>query len=398
MGNLEIPLELNSGMQIQLPGDVVIVAEPANIEWLQGHAGSSGSNEFAAFNLIPLAASDPVPVDAIASASVLVMEVDTKDKDSLRRVSQVKAQREDLPVIVALSDAGVDSVRMLIRQGVADVAVLPFERDELLSQILDAAAKRVQSPAKAALAPLIAVVRSTGGCGATSVITHLAAALHGSSEGSPDVCVLDLDLQSGDVASYVGARSKFTFSDLFEAGGRLDSEFLRSAMTTSRQGFSIVAAPDAVTPLETVNAEHVLRMLSIARREYDYAIVDLPADWSSWTLSVALAASEVLLITDLSIGSLRQAKKRLELLWSVGLEKSRIKVVVNRVERRLFKTIGIDEVREALGCEVIATLADEGNALRAAQDEGLLISEVNRRSKFAADIEELARLVQGGNG
>ena len=115
-------------------------------------------------------------------------------------------------------------------------------------------------------------------------------------------------------------------------------------------------------------------------------------------MSVALAASEVLLITDLSIGSLRQAKKRLELLWSVGLEKSRIKVVVNRVERRLFKTIGIDEVRDALGCEVISTLADEGNALRAAQDEGLLISEVNRRSKFAADIEELARLVQGGNG
>jgi pilus assembly protein CpaE len=70
--------------------------------------------------------------------------------------------------------------------------------------------------------------------------------------------------------------------------------------------------------------------------------------------------------------------------------------MVNRVERRLFKTIGVDEVRQALDCEVAASLSSEGATLRSAQDQGLLLGDVASRSKFAGEIRVLADLLIAG--
>ena len=101
----------------------------------------------------------------------------------------------------------------------------------------------------------------------------------------------------------------------------------------------------------------------------------------------------MVLITDFSISSLRQAKRRLQLLSSIGVPSEQVKVVVNRVERRLFRTIGVNEVGDALQCNVVASLTFEGPTLRSAQDQGVLISGVASKSKFAGDIRSLAQLL-----
>ena len=383
MGTVESPFELEIGMEVNLPGGVFVVANAADIARLNEEFGTGG---YGGASLIALDPGLPLPANVIEAARLLVVEVDPGERASLRRIAQIRDQRPHLPVIVALRDAS----RTLVRQGVADVADLPFNSEELTSQILDAIAAVQQVPTDAPLAPLISVVRSTGGAGATTVLTHLAAALAREHAGGKGVCVIDLDLQGGDVVQHLGKRLKFPVTDLLDAGERLDAELMRGSVTDSGHGFAILAAPDAITPLETVDADQLLRLVTIARSQFGVVLVDLPTDWTGWALSVALACNEILLVTGLSIGSLRQAKRRIDLLTSVGFSRRQIKVVVNRVERRLFKTIGVEEVHQALGCDVVATLADEGHDLSSAQDEGLLITETRHKSRFGQDIAALA--------
>lgn len=390
MGNFESAFKRDTGMAVSFPDDVFIVANAADVALLRATpAGASIGNA----ELLALKSDAPLPADLVARASVLVLEVDPTDPGSLGRLSRARAERKDLPIIAAIHDANVALVRTLIRQGIADIAVLPFDVDELITQILDAKASCTAKGAQSALAPMATVVRSSGGCGATSVITHLAAELARQFGDSRKVCVVDLDLQSGEVAPFVGLSPKVTVMDLLEAGDRLDAELLHGAVTKSAYGFSVIAAPEAITPLDAVNVDQLLRLLRLTREEFGFVLVDLPADWTNWALSVAIASSDVLLITDLSIASLRQAKRRSDLLASVGVDRKRLGVIVNRAQRRLFKTIGVDEVSEALKCDVLTTLAAEGGALSSAQDEGVLITEVSHRSKFAADIRLLAQLL-----
>lgn len=395
MGKSETDFVLDAGMDVNLPQGACVVANASAIDQLRA---DDSSDRFSGVRFIALDAAAPVPDDAIASASVLVIEVNPDDKASARRIAQVRNARPNLPLIVALHDANVGLVRTLVRQGVTDVAELPFVPGELLSQLLDADATARHVASGQPVAPLVTFARSTGGCGTTTVITHVAQALGRALDDGKRICVVDLDLQSGDVASFVGQNPRITVADLLAAGERLDAEFLRSAVTDSNKGFSLIAAPDVITPLESVDTDSLLRLLTLVRREFDYVLIDLPADWTSWALSVAVASSEVLLVTDLSIASLRQARRRLDLLASVGLDKARIRVVVNKVERRLFKTIGVNEVREALDAAVIGTLANEGSGISTAQDQGLLFTEIKHNSRFGSDIAALAdKLVKGGD-
>ncbi len=377
-----------------LPGGVFIVANPADIALLRA---SSASDTFGTSAFTPLTVEAPLPDNLVADARVLVLEVNPNDLASVRRLSQIRSKRSDLPIIAAIQDANISLVRTLVRQGISDVAVLPFVPEELSAQIIDAFAKIEKKVAHAALCPMVTVVRSIGGCGATSVITHLAAAL-AQADNHKKICVIDLDLQCGEVASYLGQTPDVTVSDLLEAGERFDHELLRNALIDSQRGFSIISAPSNIMPLEDVEVEQLLNLIRSVRTEFDYVLLDLPTDWTNWTLSVALASTDVIMITDLSIASLKQAKRRIELLAYVGVTAQHMKVVVNRVERKLFKPIGVAEVREALDCDVLTTLAAEGASISSAQDQGLLLTEISPKCRFGADIRTLARLLTEKKG
>lgn len=383
-------------MAVSVPADVYVVANPSEIDRLR--AGSS-MRRLAEFQSVALAASEPIPADVIAKAFLLVIEVDPSDRVSMRRIAQVRNARPGLPLVVALHDANVSAVRTLVRQGVNDVATIPFDLEELSSQLLDLAAQvRNDATAQLPLSPLVSVVRSTGGSGATTVVTHLAAALATHSGRPNGACLIDLDIQFGNVGASLGKSAKTTVIDLLDAGDRLDAEFFASAAVDSGRGFDIVVAPKPITPLETVDVDQLIHLLSIARRAYGSVLVDLPANWTNWTLSTALASTDLVLVTDLTIPGLRQAKRRLELFDAVGVPRELVRIVVNRVEKRLFKTIGVDEVRQTLGHPVYATLAAEPGTLQGAQDQGLLSWEANRKSKFASDVSALADQLAKGWG
>lgn len=388
MSSLDKPFKFSAGKATRLPDDVCIVASPHEIEGLRAEMSERSLAEPEMRALGPTA---PLSTETISRASVLVMEVDQNNSASLRRVDQVRTLRPSLPIIVALRDANIAAVRTLIRQGVEDVCSLPFDFDELYGQLYDLTAKlRDTAAARIPSAPLVAVVRSTGGSGATSVATHLSAELAKSAPDRRSACLIDLDIQFGNVASALGCESGASIVNLLESGSRLDAELLFSAAVSTGRGFDLIGAPAAITPLETIEVDQLLQLLVIARREYGAVIVDLPANWTNWTLSTVLAATDVLMVTELTIAGLRQTKRRLDLFESVGVRPELVRVVVNRVEKRLFRTIGMDEVEQALGHPVFAKLTLEQQLLASAQDQGMLSWEANRKSKFAADIAALA--------
>ena len=112
--------------------------------------------------------------------------------------------------------------------------------------------------------------------------------------------------------------------------------------------------------------------------------------------SAALAANSVVLVVELTVASLRQAQRRLELLRSVGIEDDAIQVVVNRVESRLFRTIGVDDVAKTLHHPVAGTVALDAPAVSAAQNQGMLVGRFARKSRFAADIARLGEALRAG--
>lgn len=371
--------------------DLLLATSPEQLAHIRDAGGIQAFPGLITFSGAP---DQPIPADLLGAAKIVVVEVDPGSPGSLERLRSIGRDYPDLPRVAAISEATISLVRTLVREGVSDVLVLPIEASELLDvalRALDHAATRAGSSQR--LAPQIAVVRSVGGCGTTSIATHLASHLSEHSGISSPVALVDLDLQAGTIAELLGADGTGTVGDLLAAGSRLDEEMLLAVARRAEGNLAVFASPDEIQPLEAVDAERLLLLLTLIRQNYSAVVVDVPTDWTNWAVSVLSGSDLIVMVVELNVKSLRQAKRRLDLLSQIGVDRKRVLLVVNRAERRMFKTIDTSDVAATLQREVIGTVLLDSQELSAAQAQGLLAHKMNRRNKFSADVSDIAEIV-----
>ncbi len=331
----------------------------------------------------------PLPPDLLKGSQVVVIEVDGAISCSIDRITGIRRKYPDLPVVAAIRDAALPLVRTLLKNGVADVVGLPLsyaDLSEVLQQVL--ASMQTSAAVEAKSAKIISVIKSIGGVGASMIATQAAsryAEMHPGEQGG--TCLFDLDLQFGSIASYLGVNQPLNFSDLLDAGSRIDGEFLRSVAWVLPTGLNVIPAPSEIMPMETVNADQIYRIIDVAAQQYDTIFIDLPGNWTNWSVSLVARSDVVLLVVELTIASLRQAKRQLALLKSQGISGDHIQVVVNRVQQRLFRSINLQDAEKAINHPVQHSLHNDYPLVSAAQDQGVLLQEIRSKSKIAKDID-----------
>jgi pilus assembly protein CpaE len=342
-------------------------------------------------SLSVLPIEDEIDPEDLATASAAVVEVDPGMPASLKRFEKLAAATRT-PLIAAAYEPPLALVRALVRAGAHDVVPLPLDVAELetsLMPIRDEIMRR-HSAADSANGKLVCVIKSAGGVGATSLLTQLAIrAAENEKRYGREVCLIDFDLQFGNAAFLLGMRPNLTLFDLIEAGERLDGELLRATTTEHPSGLKVVAAPLSMMPLDSISSEQLIEILEIAKHEFGTILVDLPSNWTNWSLSLLAQSDLVLLLTELSVGGLQRAKRQLDLLREQELSSVDLRLVVNRFEKGLFKTIRPADVQKALGRQVSYTIANEPQVMHPATERGVPIAEIKRKSVIGKDIDSL---------
>ena len=388
MGTEDFKKFIVEGNAMKACAGMLIVATAESIAAIAEAGPSSCFPDMVTF---PSACDQPVPEHLAAAAQLLVVEVNRDVPQSVERLIELGHKYPAVPVIAAIANASVPLVRTLVREGVSDVVSLPFQLEELLEVSLSAlSVARKNSVLELRLAPMISVVHSVGGCGVSTIATHLASELAELVPAGREMAIVDLDLQSGSVEDYLGTVGRGSLSDLLAANERLDDDLIRSTAHSSTSNLAVFAAPPEIEPIEHVDTDQVLRLLGMVRQSYAGVVLDLPADWTNWALSAAATSDLIIVVVELSVNSLRQAKRRLKLFEQVGIEPDKVVLLVNRVERRMFKSVDLSDVDETLKREVIGSLALDDPQLSSAQAQGLLVGAISRKSKFHADISKVA--------
>jgi pilus assembly protein CpaE len=341
--------------------------------------------------LDPIASESAIDPARLSGAEVAVIEVVPSRPQSVARFETL-AKLSRTPLIAAAYDPQLALVRSLVRAGAHDVIPLPLDVADLETSLAPLreriASSRATSPVKRG--KVVSVIKSVGGVGATMLATQLAVRVSGRRQAvERDVALLDLDLQFGDAAFQLGLRPALSLSDLLEAGNRLDGDLLRATTTAHSSGLKVIAAPSNMLPLDAMTSEQVIDIIDHARREYEIMFVDLPSNWSNWSLSLIARSDLVLLVTEINLSSLNRARRQLEMLASQDLGELDVRVVANRHERGLFKMIRSGDIREALGRDIAFTVANDHALVRAAIDRGVPVEEIKRKTALAKDLDTL---------
>ena len=91
-----------------------------------------------------------------------------------------------------------------------------------------------------------------------------------------------------------------------------------------------------------------------------------------------------------SKAGLRQTKRCLDLFDMMDVPRENLQLIVNRAEKKMFQSIGVHEVADTLHRNVSATIAKDKAGLESAQDQGVLLGEINKKAPFVRDVARLA--------
>ena len=362
------------------------------LDGVEGEASSLVGAKVAEFplDLILSGASEDVDPSVLSGSVAAVIQVTENDEASLARFK--KLAEGPVPLIAAAYDPSLALVRSLVRMGAHDVVPLPLDPQELetaLDPIRRMAA--AQGPRqKAGYQKVVAIIKSEGGVGATALLSQLATrfAAREAAQGR-ETCLIDLDVQFGDAALQLGLQPALTFSDLLEAGKRLDGEMLRSVAAQHGSGLRIIAAPREIMPLELMSSDQMVSILDLATAEFGTVFVDLPSNWTNWSLSLLARADLVLMVTELRVSSLHRARRQLDLLSSQELTNLDVRVVINRAEKGFFKNVSLADAERVLKKPVSFSIANDHETMSQAIDRGIPLAEVKRKCQLIKDIDQI---------
>jgi pilus assembly protein CpaE len=144
-------------------------------------------------------------------------------------------------------------------------------------------------------------------------------------------------------------------------------------------------------PLESLASDQLLSILDIAVSEFGTVFVDLPTNWSNWSLSLLARSDIVLLVTELRVPSLHRARRQLDLLADQDMGTLDVRVVINRAEKGLFRTLGPADAERVLKKPVAFSIANDHPTMSQAIDRGISITEVKRKSALGKDLDSMER-------
>ncbi|MGQ0833045.1 MAG: AAA family ATPase [Microthrixaceae bacterium] len=284
---------------------------------------------------------------------VLVAGPSLGTRSGLARLRLIHEEIPAMALILALNRRPDASLRDIVRAGAVDLLQLPVDDAALAASV----ERAIELFAGVAPTPMPAVddarvadptggpgrvftiSSATGGCGKTFYSTNLAYFL--SRYTQKRVCIIDLDLQFGEVSTALRLRPKYTIFDALQREDADEADLrahIEEYCVTHETGVSVLAAPREPSEADRISPPDVTRVLEAVRNRFDYVIVDTPPALAE-TVLVAFDMSDMLYVmATLDLPSVRNMSVFLSTLERLKVPTENVRLVLNKAET----DVGID--------------------------------------------------------
>jgi pilus assembly protein CpaE len=302
-----------------------------------------------------------------------------------------------LPIVLVADGLTTDVLRASIRVGFKDVVDAPLDRpkvDSMLRHIEKAESEsRGDLPTKAKIGKVVTIMSPKGGAGKTMTTVNVGLGLAMMSGRPERVVIMDADLQFGDVCISLQVEPQHTIVDAARDIEKLDEAMLDSLLSEHTSGMRVLSAPLEPSLADEVSTQVVVRTLGMLKRMFDYVIIDTAPFLDEPVLSILERSDTVLLVVDMDLPAVKNAKLALDTLKLIKFPFEKMKLVLNRVNSKA--RLDINELERSLGLEVQAAISSDKLVPRAV-NEGEPVVSLYPRSRVAKDLRGVAALVLDG--
>ncbi|MDH3730634.1 MAG: AAA family ATPase [Acidimicrobiia bacterium] len=301
-------------------------------------------------------------------------------------------------VMLLVADApDPGTLRAALRAGFRDVIDTPLtlpKLEEAFSQV-ERVQKRLGEVQEAAaagrsrLGRVVTIMSPKGGAGKTVTSTNVALLLALWNEPGR-VAIMDADLQFGDVCLALQLDPKTSMVDAAFDLDKLDEELLDSIMVRHESGLRVLPAPLEPALADEISTQSIVKMLGMMKRMFDYIVIDTAPFLDEPVLTILERSDDVLLVVDMDMPSVKNAKLALDTLRLINFPIGKIKLVLNRVNSKA--RLDVDELERSLDLKVMAAIPSDKMVPRSV-NEGVPVVALSPRSRVARGFHNVVRLV-----
>ncbi len=340
----------------------------------------------------------------------VAIALSAEDEDDLSLITAIitAAKRRRLKVILIADEVSPSALHQLLREGGDEFVPYPLPEGELSRAITRVTAPPPE-PAPAATAPratddrsgvVIPIQGLAGGVGTTTLAVNLAWELALlDKDDPPRVCLLDFGFQFGSVSTYLDLPRRESVLEFLTNTEAMDSDSFMGVLLPFNQRLHVLTAPAELVPLDLLGTGETERIIEMARVNFDYVVIDLPATMVDWSEAVLNAAHVFFGILELDMRSAQNALRLKRALTSEGLPFAKMRFLLNRAPgfTDLSGKARVKRLAESLGISIEILLPDGGKQVGQQNDHGVPMAEGAPKNALRKEIARLAKSVHEVN-
>lgn len=346
------------------------------------------------------------------SLEFVAIAVDNEDESDLSRISAIlsSAKKRGIKVILIADEVSPIALHQLLKLGADDFVPYPLPENALhdaiarlkrrpdLAAVPLAADPGREAPALKAAGGhdgvVLAVQGLAGGTGSTTFAVNLAWELATvDKKTAPRVCLIDLDLQLGAVATYLDLTRREAVYDLLIDPTTLDADTFLQSLVTFNEKLHVFTAPADMLPLDIVSSEDITRLLAAARAEFDFVVIDMPSSVVQWTEAVLNASHVYFALMELDMRSAQNTQRLIKALKAEELPWQKLRFILNRAPgfADLSAKSRVKRMADSLDIQIEVQLPDGGKQVTQSNDHGLPLASSAAKNPLRREVQKLAR-------
>jgi pilus assembly protein CpaE len=327
--------------------------------------------------------ADPVPQQR---PDLVFFDARGDQEHVLASLEHIATRHPQAMIVLLAPEQSQDLLIAAMRIGVREVVSFPIDPGEL-----DKAIERITVKMRETTrteGKILTLVSSKGGSGTTFITVNLANAL--ATIAHKRVLLIDLNLQFGDAALFVSdARPPANLADLCEQIGRLDAQLLDASVLHAGPNFDVLAASSDPDPDDRIRPEHVAAIIALARRQYDFVLLDAGRQINAVTIRALDASDLIFPVLQQSLPFIRNGQRMLDMFSTLGYRKDSIRQILNRHDESA--ALSQTEIERSLGHHIAHQIPNNYEIASESVNQGEPVLKIARSSQLA---KGFVRMVQ----
>lgn len=315
-------------------------------------------------------------------APIIFIDISTINKNTTELIDAIKLLTSK--IVITSTNYSTDTIIKAMRMGAKEFLPKPVLKEELKRAL---AILLQQAEDYDSISKIITVYSNKGGIGKTTVATNLAYELARTTQDK--VALVDLNLQLGDVSTFLNLNSNFdvtyVINNLIE---KREDSLLNAFEKYSDTNLYVLADPSYIEQAEALTPQKIEVLLKVLKKIFPYIIIDMSSNIDENSLKILDKSDWILFTSIVNIPAIRNAQRCLNLFTSRHYPKDKVKIVLNRYMEN--EEIKIEDIETALSEKIYWKIPNNYFSIMEAINKGIPVRDVNSNSNISNNFRDFA--------